>query len=829
MLLNYLKLSLRLLARNPFFTFINVLGLAVGFAVFFMLWQYSWNELKSDQFHVGYNRIGRLGMTMSFQEDSVTRILVTFGAPRTYHPTMIASDFQQVESYTRIMHQPTFNLDLVGHDSEVVVGVSRKDGAMDLFKESRMAYVDPNLFEFFSIPLIQGSKESVLSRANTIAISQTIARKYFGTKDPVGEVLVINNTVLLTVTGVFQDLPHNSHLVFDMVVSNVGIEHAWRDHRYYPIATSYLKLTRADQMENFEGEIHKIQGKYLAQDLHVRPFARFNLFFQPLSEIPFSTPYARDYLQPKSKSTLILLQTASVLILLMAWVNYLNLSVSRSLKRLKEVATRKMSGALSLDFFKQFLVESSLVHFLAIGLALTLIQLVRFPAQLFLDIQIPEISSVPRASWLTYGLVITSGILVTGLYPALMSAAYNPRSLFMISGKGARKRLWQSILTTGQYAVALILMLWAFIVYLQLNYILNKDIGYDRQHVIVIDAPTIRADSHQKDFESFMTRVRSTEGVREATYSLFVNGDFYGLRIFGLQPRHGNFFQGAYDGGVDETFIPFYKISLAAGRNFVPHDLENAMIVSRHAAKRLGYVNVQDAIGQNIAVEGGTIMQVVGVIEDYRYNHMINVDGSETEANTGAGITLTYQFGKFGNDLPRRISVRVDMNQLDETLIKIGKHYSHAFPGNAFNWYFLEDYSNRVYRNEKINRNQIILFTVLAIGISCLGLLGMMAAQAEEKIKEIGIRKVLGAGVRNIGVGLLTRSIRHFIVAIVIAMPVAYYLANEYLMHYLERIHLQWWHFALPVMILISIMLSTVASVLWKAASNNPVDALKHE
>lgn len=829
MLLNYLKLSLRLLARNPFFTGINVLGLSVGFAVFFILWQYSKNELASDQFHQDYEKIGRIGMRMDFPQDSVTWGHITFGATRTYHAAMIAADFPQVETFTRIMHQPTFDGDLVGHDREVVIAVDRKNGSKDLFKESKMAYADPNLFEFFTIPLIHGAKESVLRMANTVALSQTTAKKYFGTNNPIGEILAVNNTVLLTVSGVFQDLPHNSHLVFDMVASNVGVEHTWRDHSYYPIATTYLKLTQAYQMKDFESEINRNKEKYFAQDLQVRPFAKFKMFYQPLQEIAFSTPYERDYLQPKSKSTLILLQTASVLILIMAWINYINLSVSRSLKRMKEVATRKMSGALSADFLKQFLVESGLVHLLAISAALTLIQLLRLPTQLFFDIQIPEFSTIPIVSWLAFGMMLMLGIFITGLYPALMSASYNPRSLFAISRKGPKRRLWQSILTTGQYTSALVLILWAFIVYLQLNYILHKDRGIDRQQVIVIDAPTIKTDSYLTDFQSFMTELRLTAGVREATHSLFVNGDYYMIRIFGFRPRQGNSFQTVYDGGVDETFIPFYKIRLAAGRNFVSHDKENVMIVSRHTTRRLGYQNAEDAVGENVEVEGGAIMQIVGVIEDYKYHHLINLDESASEESTGSGIALTYGYDKFYNDLPQRISLRIDMNQIDEVVGKLKKQYSNAFPGNAFNWYFLDEYSNRAYKNEIINRNQIILFTILAIGISCLGLLGMMSIRAEEKIKEIGIRKVLGAGIRNIGGELLASSIQQFIIAIVIAMPAAYYLADQYLTHYLERINLNWWHFALPVLILVIIMFLTIASVLWKASKSNPVEALKYE
>ena len=385
-------------------------------------------------------------------------------------------------------------------------------------------------------------------------------------------------------------------------------------------------------------------------------------------------------------------------------------------------------------------------------------------------------------------------------------------------------------MTTFQYAAALALILWAFMVYLQLNFILTRNLGIDRQQVIVIDAPVIHSDSFLTDFETFMKEVRSTAGVQEATYSLFVNGDNYSDRIFGLESmRHHVSFQTAYDGGVDDSFIPFYRIRLIAGRNFSSTDKMDAMIVSRHTTKRLGYTHPEEAVGETALVEDGKTMQIVGVIDDYRYRHLINLDGTASEAVSGQGICLTYKYGQFDNDLPQRISLRLRMDRLDEILASIRKQYTETFAGNAFVWYFLDEHSNKVYQHEVSNRNQIVLFTVTAIGISCLGLLGMMTALIEDKTKEIGIRKVLGAGLKDVGKELLSGFAWHMVIATIIALPLAYYASNQYLNHYLEKISLHWWHFTLPVAILLVILVSSIASVLWKAAKGNPVDALKYE
>lgn len=827
MLLNYFKLSLRLLARNPFFTFINVVGLSVGFASFFILWQHSSSELQSDQHHQDFDRIGRLGVYWRFMERDGNRGVLTFGGTRAHHGPTIAEDFPQVEQYVRILMQPEFETDLVGHESRVVVSVSKENGGRELFEETRMVYADSNLFSFFTLPIVMGEKKTILKHPESVVLSRRTARKYFGSRNPVGEMIQVNNSAVLVVTGVFEDHPHNSHLVFDLVASTAGIPaDSWSP---YKMTNTYIKLTPETTFDGFIAEVNKHWTRYWAAELSRFPDVNVDFFIQPLKDIAFSPTFERDYLAPKTKSSLVLMQFASLLILSMACINYNNLTASRMMKRMKEIATRKMTGGCSSDFARQFLVESSLVNGLAVAVAFTVIQLIRLPLSEFFRIRIPEFASLHYQAWILFVVVILLGILISGLYPTFISASFNPRVLYAVSRKARSGRVLQTLLSTTQYVMAMVLILWVYIVYLQLNFILGKDLGILRDQVIVIDAPIIKSDNYVHELASFVGELRSLGGVMGATYSETVIGDSDPHFVWvkgqsGITTANTN-------GGVDESFIPFYRIPVIAGRNFVAGDRSDVVILSPQATRRLGFAKPEDAVGQLISVDEfePKPVKVIGIISDYRVKPLFNLASTASENEGGLGICLFYKNGLHDWRMPERVSLRVEANNIDKTMDDVGKLFQERFKGNVLNWYFLDDHINKAYEFDKISRNQIGLFTIIAIGLSCMGVLGLMATMAEEKVKEIGIRKVLGAGAGHIVQRLIRSLFLPVVPAVVIAIPVGYYLADEFLNKYMERVSIQWWHFAAPTMVLIVIVLGTVSVLVWQAARANPVEALKHE
>lgn len=834
MLLNYLKLSLRLMLRNPFFTLINVVGLSVGFASFFALWQYASSELRADQYHPNHERIARLGIHWRWTDDHKTwgYIRVSWFDPQTAN--RIGADFPEVESSVRILFQPDFSEKLLGHSDKIILSTENDHGGKLLFKETKGAYADPNLFDFFSIPLRYGDKRDVLREPNTIVLSETLALKYFGNVDPTGRLLNLNGQTELKVTGVFKDLPSNTHLDFDFVLSNVSRVDRWNVFNW-PCTQSYVRLRPGVDFKEFENKIESRKGIYLAELFKARPNVKVELWVQPLDEVAFSNNYYGDTFVPKSKSTLVLFSVVSVVILLMAWVNYINLTLARTSKRMKEVATRKMSGAQSLDFIKQFFTESTLINLVSLVLALTILQVVRVPAELTLSLRVSDLSSLSPQSIGFFTLVVLTGTTITGLYPALMAVKYNPRKLISLNARRSRSNFLSGILTTFQYTSAIVLLLCVVVVYLQLSFIFHKGTGIGKDSIAIIEAPILKSDNFTQELETFKDLLISKGLVHDATLANSVVGDDM-LDDFGVKRRKdGEDMFLTSNGGVSENYLDFFGIQLLVGRNFKPGD-QDVILVTPVGLSRLGFDRPEDALGEriNITHSKGTIIhgwkeaEIIGVIEDYHYKPFINNAEINTEYR-GHGICLTYKNILFEDVTPERLAIKLDPKNLRTSIPEIEERFKETFPGNPFVFYFQDDHINRHYNNERTSRNQIVFFTLLAIGIACLGLLGMISNKLAEKTKEIGVRKVLGAQIRHIAQVLMSSTVLQVIVANLIGVPVAFYLTQQYLERFSERIALHWWHYATPVAMLLLIMFLTIASVLFKAARTNPIESLRYE
>ena len=835
MFFNYLKISLRLLARNPFFAFINVVGLAIGFASFYALWEYSIAELKSDQYHQDSERIARVGANWNWTEDGgKTWGHLTFGFAKSSVLPAAKEEFPEVESTLRLLNQENFIPALVNHDKTIVISFADQYEEQRAFKEEKIAYADSNLFNFFTIPLVYGQPDHVLSEPNYVVLSQSIAKKYFGKKDPTGELLKMNGTTTLKVSGVYEDLPHYTHLNFQLVISNGGLINKWNTEASSGPVISYVKLHHKN-FKTFETKLNQKVNDYWATDLRRHPQVKLDMYVQPLAEIPFSQSFAMDNFYPKSKPFLLTLAFIALSVLVMAWVNYINLSVTRTSRRFKEIATRKVSGAGASDMIGQFITEAFVTNVLALALAVTLIQIVRAPASLLFNIQIANLSSLSFISLAMFSSIIIVGILLSGLYPAIISMTYQPRVLFNLRFVQTSTRWIPSLLTTSQLAVAIIFIMLGFTVSLQLKHILNMDTGINQDQAIIVESPVVKPDQYETLLGSLKKEISMVTDVSSVTTSSFLvnkigRGDFF-------VKKHGSDLHFGMDSNsVDEDFIPFYGLKILAGRNFIKDDNPEGVIISRFAASRLGFNAPEEAVGAKINVEVGSgywkDAVVIGVFENFRNQSFLNMSESSTESNVdGRGAVLVYEGQSFDKNffVHDKISVRVSPQNMEETIGFIQTKFAALFPDMVFTWYFLDQKINEVYGNEKIARNQIVLFTALALIVACLGLLAMITNNVVEKTKEIGIRKVLGAQLHQIAKVLLNATVKQTIMATIVGMPIAYYLTQLYLEKYSERISLQWWHFAIPILILVVIMFSTIASVLWRAARKNPIEALKCE
>lgn len=831
MLLNYTKLSLRLLARNPFFAVLNIAGLSVGFAVFFVLWQYSSSELESDRQWKDWERIARVGMLWEWSDHGVDWESERYGVIAGPLGPDLSDDFPEIHSYTRILFQPNFNKQAAGFDSDVVMSYENPDQTHVMFRQDRIAMTDPNFLTFFTIPLIAGTPSTALTHSNSLVISASIARKYFGGANPLGRIVTLNAQVFM-VTGVFQDLPANTHLNFDILLSNTATQiNNWMALTERPIITTYIKMKSLPDWSSFETKINDpaVINRYFGEALKFFTHTRIGLLIQPLPEVRFSQMWIGDQFTPRSKNLLNIFKTIGLVVLLLATVNYISLNASRMSRRLKEIGARKVSGAGLKDLIVQFLIESALVFALSVALALTLIQGLRTLLQE--AVQIPLTTPNP-ATMLLFTFIVVVSVGITAGYPAYLSAINRPQSLF-----GKKLTKGESKFTpfsTLQFCAAIVLTIWGFMIYIQISFVISQDLGFSKNGVIVITPPAIRSNNFESDMDAFTQTLSTIPQIDHITRCHNVMGD--AVTAFLVRQQGHNIPVGLdTNGGVDETFLPFYEIPLLAGRNFLSSDRGNEIILSDGALSRLGFQRPADAIGANIEIateSGGSVAwepaTIIGVIKGYRLRPMLKFS-SDHDNKADGGIALTYKSHLLPRLAAEKTAIRVSSINLDKTIQKVSDAFNQLFPGSVFHWYFLDENISRHYENQKVLRNQVFVFTCITIGIACLGLLGMITNKVVEKTKEIGIRKVLGARLHQIAHVLLHTTLKQVMLATVVGIPVAYYLVQRYLENFSERIAISWLHFTIPVLILIIIMTCTIGSAVWKAAKSNPVEALKYE
>ena len=832
MIPHYFKLACRLLLRNSLFTGINLLGLSVGFAVFFILWQYAASELKSDQFHKDEKRTYLLTFNNEGMSEEDVGQKLFFWTPSGF-PIRAGQDYPELSNYCRFITQRFFDRSFIpDHGKEIYFSHTDQKGNKNSFLEEKLLYADTNLFNFFTIPLIKGSASQVLKEPNAVVLSEKIAVKYFGFDDPVGNTIILNDSIPLTVTGVYENFPSNSFMRFEAVLSMIRIEKTTStiDLSHGTLFPCYFKLPIGTQPIRAEKDIENAFKKHYAQEYKKWNWNinRLTPQFMPLRHVAF------EAFKVKSKFILNIFRIAALFILAMAWINYINLTISKNAKRLKELAARVAVGARPKHSITQFIIEAGLLNFIALLLSVTLIQFVKTPLQIFLDFNLLGIQeTLFSSSFIGVISVCFSGVLLTGFYPAWITWNQTPRKLFgsIQSSPGNSLGSWMTIF---QFVIAVVLLVWIFGVSGQIHYILNKDLGFDKEQVIVVDLPFQRTLTFQSDVEKFIREIAAQSDVADYAISSSVSGDSDSNGI-GLQVNSASKFIGVgTNGGIDHRFVPFYNLKILAGRNFLPDNPadKNSILVSHITAQRLGINNPEDAIGKRILIESAAWThnmipaEIIGVIEDYARNPLFYNFGMWSN---NSGVALTYGNSLDAENIPKKISIKVNLLQFEKILNKIKSSYETSFYGMPFNWYFLEEHFNQYYQREKIARNQIIFFTVIAIGIACLGLLGMITQKVVAKTKEIGIRKVLGADLLQITKILLDTTLKQIIVATIIGIPVAYYLVQQYLQKFSERITLHWWYYLVPVIILLVIMIITVSGVLWKAARTNPVESMRYE
>ncbi|MGD1894265.1 MAG: ABC transporter permease [Cyclobacteriaceae bacterium] len=805
---HYFNISTRVLLRHKFYSAINILGLAVGMGIALLIYQYIHFELSYDQFHANAEGIYRIWFsgTENGEDIGIDNDTTNGLGPRSKETIPEVKDFARVHPH---------------YIGPIVTNPEKNEP----YQEDNLWYVDSNFLQMFSFPLKYGNKESVLEEKYNVVITEQLATKYFGNTDPTGKILKFELGNLggeFTVTGVVQDLPINSHMQFDVLLpmNNLlddygayknGDGWTWDNFLTYVTLHENTDLTRTG--EKFDQIVEAYVGERLAQDNVVLATE-----FRPLPEI---------YLNANSSKSGQNMRTFTIIatfILLMAWVNYINLSTARALQRAKEVGVRKSIGALKQQLVSQFMIESLLINLVAalLSIGLTYLMLPTLNGILGKEIPFNLIQSVDF--WLIFLLIVLLGTLLSGLYPSFVLSSFRPvRVLKSIRVSPQRGFSVRKGLIVFQFMISLLLVAGTYLVYKQVNFMQNQEMGIDMEEILVVHGPRIiDYDSLRRNYETFKNEAARHHSI------LAISGT-------GTVPGTGNMFRGkvwrrnkSRDTGqvinleqVDVDFTQTFDLPLIAGKPFTKEMQRfgdnGPVIINEKAVKDFGFDSAEEAIGEKlITILGDTIeIEVVGVVKDFYWNSL-------REAHMPYLFALNHEYGAY-------FSFRINLSDIPTTIDHIKSTYSALFPGNPFNYFFLNDNFNQQYQADLQFGNLFSAFSGLAIFIACLGLFALVSYSATLRIKEIGIRKVLGASINNLMLLLSREYLVLLLIAIVLAVPATILGGRTWLENYAYKTEIGLDLLLFPGLILMLISVLTVSYRTYATAKTNPVESLRTE
>lgn len=774
MLKNYFKISWRNIRNHKGYSFINIMGLAVGMTCCILIFLWVQDELSFDKFHENYNDL----------YETVSEINDT-----KYYSNPLALAPNLKDKHPEIIKAARF----CGRYWLIKYGDK-------LFNEAG-ALVDNDFLKIFSFPLLKGDPETVLASRESIVITERTAVKYFGNEDPIGKSLLINNSIELVITGILKDVPQNSHLQFDFLVpmrlmgERAEISWSWE-------ARTYLLLQKNVSWRDFE---KKVSGFIMEHDK--RTVQKITLYIQPLSKIHL---YAIRGTDPVIYVYIFL--TIAVAILIIACINFINLSTARSNTRAKEIGMRKVVGADKADIIRQFMGESILLSALAFLLALGLVYLF-LPAFNNLagkDLTLDTVGNVSTLVILA-GIILFTG-LVSGSYPAFLLSSFKPVNT--LKGKlqsGSGGYLSRRILVVGQFTATIILIIGTIIIYKQLNYIRNKDLGLNKEHIVSI---TMNNELRQ-NYESFKNEVKKNPNVINVTSARRLPTNIGHMNPVYWEGRGPEDYVTMTDASVNYDYFKTFEMEIIEGRTFSKEyatDIEN-YILNEEAAR---ITELESPIGKMFSCwedEG----KIIGIVKNFHSRSLHSEIGPVI-------FTLSQRHGYHGY-----IFVKILPGDISGTISFLERNAREFAPNNLFEYRFLDDEFNSQYQNDQRRGEIFRYFAFLAIFISCLGLFGMASFTAEQRTKEIGIRKVLGASIINI-VKLISKDfLMLLLISNVIAWPVAYYLMQKLLNNYAYRTGIALWVFLIAGAMAVIIALFTVYIKIIRAATANPVDSLRYE
>jgi putative ABC transport system permease protein len=798
MIRNYLRVALRHTARNKAYSLINIVGLAIGMACCILIAQYVLYEMSYDDYHVDKDRIFRVAQDGQSQQER--RIGAVTSAPMA---PALKEDYPQIEYAARMMR--VGNL-LVKRDEKV-------------FYEERCWFAETDLPRILTIPLLEGDSRTALERPMTVVISQSLAEKYFGDERPLGQILNVQGFDL-EVTGVAANCPQNTHVKHEMLISFSTLEATgygglsnWFLSNFY----TYVKLAPNTDLADFSEQLKGFPERHVGEELKASGETLI-LFLQPVGSIHLYSHLIGETEPPGSPLYLYIFCTVGFFILLLACINFTNLTTARFAGRAREVGLRKAVGAGQSRLAAQFLSEAVALSTVALLVALMLVELTSSFFSRLTGVQF-HISTLLRPGWLAAlaGLAIVVG-LASGSYPAFFLSAFRPADILRgTSGLGRHGTTLRKVLVVGQFSVSIILVIGTLLAYQQIHFMKNKDLGFDKEQKLVI--PLGSAARAVDSFESIKAEFCRHAGVLGAAASTRVPGQHLSCWTTKLATEGDEKLRAINYMYVDHDFIPQYGIDILAGSAFGEQnadDLQGGYIINRTAANQLGFNSPQEAIGKRMV---GSFdekeMEIIGVVADFHYR------GLQSEVEP---LVMRYQPSMF-----RNLTLTVRTESVEQVVAFVKGKWQELFPEYPFDYYFLDTSFDRQYRAEERVGKIFAVFTFLGLFIACLGLLALASYAAERRTKEIGIRKVLGASVTSI-VRLLSKEFLILVaLANLIAWPIAYFAMSRWLEGFAYRISISLDTFLLAALFALIVTLITVSSQAIKAALTNPVETLRYE
>ncbi len=791
---NLIKVALRVIRKDLFYSLFNIAGLTIGITSCIFLLLYVLNELSYDRYHENSDNIYRVVSHISEPDDAFD-----WAVAQIPFAPQVKEDYPEVIQYVRYI--------------DAGRALFKKDESF--FYEDDVYFVDSTVFEVFSWKLISGNPETALNEPKSIVVTRSFSERYFGADDPVGSSIETTGGEFYKITGLMEDVPQNSHLKFSAMVSRNTLPRQMGSWGSFGVYT-YLLLPENTDYKQFESKISEMYDKYMAQIFEAMGI-KIEYVLHPLPWIHLNSDYEGEPEPTGSKAYIYIFSIVALFMLVIASINYMNLATARSTRRAREVGLRKVMGSSRGLLIFQFLTESIILTIISVILSLLLVKLL-MPEFNLLSGKLLDFSSLFQMNMVLslIGIIVLLGV-VGGSYPAFYLSRFNPEKV--LKGEitsGYKKFSFRKVLVVIQFSISLVMIVSTWVVYSQIGFLKNKDVGFDKTNVIRLDLSTRDMVRQSDVFKEAL--VANPEIINVGTTNTRVGGGS-SKSIFMVETSEGMDERGVNFGVCDDAFIETLGITILEGRDFSLEqmaDTATGVLINETMAKRMNWDN---PIGKKVQIGSdgdneNPVARVVGLMKDFNQTGLYN----EVES-----YMLMFRLDN------RVIYVKFKDNDVTSTIDYIEEKWKEVFPGIPFEYHYLEEDFNNQFEEDQKRGIILAVFSILIIIIASLGLYGLSSYTVEQRTKEIGIRKVLGANVGNITAMISKEFFILILISMIIAFPVAYYLMKDWLQNYTYRTSLSIWIFILSGLAIMIIAFLTISYHTLRAGNANPVDSLRQD